>query len=122
LAAAELSDKGDHQIGRLLANSPEDENGMWPLPAVCELIDEVGSENLDEGFIVGMCRGLMSSVRGVYDGGQQEREHAQRYRTWSKQIRSTSRHTARLLGKAAERYEEQAGREDERALARQDEL
>lgn len=122
LAAAELSDKGDHQIGRLLANSPEDENGMWPLPAVCELIDEVGSENLDEGFIVGMCRGLMSSVRGVYDGGQQEREHAQRYRTWSKQIRSTSRHTARLLGKAAERYEEQAGREDEQALARQDEL
>ena len=122
LAAAELSDKGDHQIGRLLANSPEDENGMWPLPAVCELIDEVGSDNLDEGFIAGMCRGLMSSVRGVYDGGQQEREHAQRYRTWSKQIRSTSRHTARLLDKAAERYEEQAGREDEQALARQDEL
>lgn len=122
LAAAELSDKGDHQIGRLLANSPEDENGMWPLPAVCELIDEVGSDNLDEGFIAGMCRGLMSSVRGVYDGGQQEREHAQRYRTWSKQIRSTSRHTARLLGKAAERYEEQAGREDEQAVARQDEV
>lgn len=122
LAAAELSDKGDHQIGRLLANSPEDENGTWPLPAVCALIDEVGSRNLDKGFIAGMCRGLMSSVRGVYDGGQQEREHAQRYRTWSKQIRSTSRHTARLLGKAAERYEEQAGREDEQALARQDEL
>lgn len=122
LAAAELSDKGDHQIGRLFANSPEDENGMWPLPAVCELIDEVGSDNLDEGFIAGMCRGLMSSVRGVYDGGQQEREHAQRYRTWSKQIRSTSRHTARLLDKAAERYEEQAGQEDEQALARQDEL
>lgn len=122
LAAAELSDKGDHQIGRLLANSPEDENGTWPLPAVCALIDEVGSRNLDKGFIAGMCRGLMSSVRGVYDGGQQEREHAQRYRTWSKQIRSTSRHTARLLGKTAERYEEQAGREDEQALARQDEL
>lgn len=107
LAAAELSDTGDYEIGRLLANSPEDENGAWPLPAVCALIDEVGSENLDEGFIAGMCRGLMSSVRGVYDGGQQEREHAQRYRTWSKQIRSTSRHTARLLDKAAERYEEQ---------------
>ena len=122
LAAAELSDLGDYEIGRLLANSPEHENGMWPLPAVCELIDEVGSDNLDEGFIAGMCRGLMSSVRGVYDGGQQEREHAQRYRTWSKQIRSTSRHTARLLDKAVERYEEQAGREDEQALARQDEL
>lgn len=122
LAAAELSDIGDYEIGGLLANSPEDENGTWPLPAVCTLIDEVRSENLDEGFIAGMCRGLMSSVRGVYDGGQQEREHAQRYRTWSKQIRSTSRHTARLLGKAAERYEEQAAREDEQALARQDEL
>ena len=122
LAAAELSDIGDYEIGRLLANSPEDENGTWPLPAVCELIDEVGSENLDEGFIAGTCRGLMSSVRGIYDGGQQEHESAQRYHALSKQIRSTSRHTARLLKKAADRYEERAIQEDEQALARQDAL
>lgn len=122
LAAAELSDLGDYEIGRLLANSPEDENGTWPLLAVCALIDEVGSENLDEGFIAGTCRGLMSSVRGVYDGGQQEHESAQRYRALSKQIRLTSRHTARLLKKAADRYEERAIQEDEQALARQDAL
>lgn len=122
LAAAELSDTGDYEIGRLLANSPEDENGAWPLPAVCALIDEVGSENLDEGFIAGMCRGLMSSVRGVYDGGQQEHESAQRYYALSKQIRSTSRHTARLLKKAANRYEERAVEEDDQAEARQDAL
>ena len=122
LAAAELSDLGDYEIGRLLANSPEDENGTWPSPAVCALIDEVGSENLDEGFIAGTCRGLMSSVRGIYDGGQQEHESTQRYRALSKQIRSTSRHTARLLKKAADRYEERAIQEDEQALARQDAL
>mgnify|MGYP003083043339 FL=1 len=122
LAAAELSDIGDYEIGSLLANSPEDENGMWPLPAVCELIDEVGSKNLDEGFIAGTCRGLMSSVRGVYDGGQQEHESAQRYQALSKQIRSTSRHTARLLKKAADRYKDRAKEEDEQALARQDAL
>ena len=122
LAAAELSDIGDYEIGGLLANSPEDENGTWPLPAVCTLIDEVRSENLDEGFIAGMCRGLMSSVRGVYDGGQQEHESAQRYRTLSKQIRSTSWHTARLLKKAADRYEKRAAEEDDQAEARQDAL
>ncbi|BDH76398.1 hypothetical protein ATCC27039_05240 [Actinomyces naeslundii] len=122
LAAAELSDIGDYEIGRLLANSPEDENGMWPLPAVCALIDEVGSRNLDEGFIAGMCRGLMSSVRGVYDGGQQEHESAQRCHALSKQIRLTSRHTARLLKKAANRYKDRAKEEDEQALARQDAL
>lgn len=122
LAAAELSDIGDYEIGRLLANSPEDENGTWPLPAVCALIDEVGSDNLDEGFIAGMCRGLMSSVRGVYDGGQQEHESAQRYHVLSKQIRLTSRHTARLLKKAADRYEERAVEEDDQAEARQDDL
>lgn len=122
LAAAELSDIGDYGIGRLLANSPEDENGTWPLPAVCELIDAVGSDNLDEGFIAGMCRGLMSSVRGVYDGGQQEHESGQRYRALSKQICSTSRHTARLLKKAADRYKDRAKEEDEQALARQDAL
>lgn len=122
LAAAELSDIGDYEIGRLLANSPEDENGTWPLPAVCTLIDEVGSKNLDEGFIAGTCRGLMSSVRGIYDGGQQEHESAQRYHALSKQIRLTSRHTARLLKKAADRYEKRATEEDEQAVARQDEL
>ena len=122
LAAAELSDIGDYEIGSLLANSPEDEEGAWPLPAVCALIDEAGSRNLDEGFIAGMCRGLMSSVRGVYDGGQQEREHAQRYRALSKQIRSTSWHTARLLKKAADRYEKRAVEEDDQAEARQDAL
>lgn len=122
LAAAELSDLGDYEIGRLLANSPEDENGTWPLPAVCTLIDEVGSKNLDEGFIAEMCRGLMSSVRGIYDGGQQEHESAQRYQALSKKIRLTSRHTARLLKKAADRYEERAVEEDDQAEARQDAL
>lgn len=122
LAAAELSDIGDYEIGSLLANSPEDEEGAWPLPAVCALIDEVGSRNLDEGFIAGMCRGLMSSVRGVYDGGQQEHESAQRYRALSRQIRLTSRHTARLLKKAADRYEKRAVEEDDQAEARQDAL
>lgn len=122
LAVADLSDIGDYEIGRVLANSPENSAGEWPLPAVCELIDEVGSKNLDEGFIAGTCRGLMSSVRGVYDGGQQEHESAQRYRALSKQIRLTSRHTARLLQKAADRYEERAVEEDDQAEARQDEL
>ena len=122
LAVADLSDIGDYEIGRVLANSPENSAGEWPLPAVCALIDEVGSRNLDEGFIAGMCRGLMSSVRGVYDGGQQEHESAQRYHALSKQIRSTSRHTARLLKKAANRYEERAVEEDDQAEARQDAL
>ena len=122
LAVADLSDIGDYEIGRVLANSPENSAGEWPLPAVCKLIDEVGSENLDEGFFAGTYRGLMSSVRGVYEGGQQEHESAQRYRVLSKQIRSTSRHTARLLKKAADRYEDRAIEEDEQAVARQDEL
>ena len=122
LATVTLSDIADYEIGKLLANSPEDKDGAWPLPAVCEVIDEVGNENFDEGFIAGMCRGLMSSVRGVYDGGQQEHESAQRYHALSKQIRSTSRHTARLLKKAANRYEERAIQEDDQAEARQDAL
>ncbi|RRD29284.1 hypothetical protein [Actinomyces bowdenii] len=121
-AAADLANIGDHYIGRVLANSPEEANGTWPLAAVCELIDEVRSEKLDEGFIAGMCRGLMSGIRSIYEGGKQEREQAQRYRTWSKQIRSTSRHTARLLGKAAEQYEAEAKRQDMQTAAWEDEV
>ncbi len=122
LAAAELSDDGDYEIGRVLANSPEGANGAWPLPIVCELIDKIESKSLDRGFIVGMCRGLMSSVRGVYEGGRQERESAQRFLAWSKQIRSTSRHTAELLEEAAKVYEGRAMYEDEQAVMREDGL
>lgn len=121
-AKAGLSEFGDFYLGEVLGRSPKSADGAWPLPAVCDLIDEINDAHFDEGFVAEMCRALSSSVRGIYEGGRQEREIAQRYRTWGKQIRPKSRHTARLLEQAAETYEKRAEWEDEQAELREEEL
>ena len=121
-AKAGLSEVGDFYLGKVLGRSPKSADGAWPLPAVCDLIDEINDAHFDEGFVAEMCRALSSSVRGIYEGGRQEREIAQRYRTWGKQIRPKSRHTARLLEQAAETYEKRAEWEDEQAELREEEL
>jgi len=58
-------------------------------------------------------RGVTS--RGVYDGGQQERELAGRYRDWAKATAGSWPRTSRVLRRLAEDYERDAQREDERA-------
>ncbi len=121
-AKAGLSEVGDFYLGKVLGCSPKSADGAWPLPAVCDLIDEINDAHFDEGLVAEMCSALSSSVRGIYEGGRQEREIAQRYRTWSKQIRPRSRHTARLLKQAAEMYEKRAEHEDEQAELREEEL
>jgi len=121
-AKAGLSEVGDFYLGKVLGRSPKGADGAWPLPAVCDLIDEINDAHFDEGFVAEMCRALSTSIRDIYEGGQQEREIAQRYRTWSEQIRPRSRHTARLLKQAAEMYEERAEHEDEQAELREEEL
>lgn len=121
-AKAGLSEVGDFYLGKVLGRSPKSADGAWPLPAVCDLIDEINDAHFDEGLVAEMCSALSSSVRGIYEGGRQEREIAQRYCTWSKQIRPRSRHTARLLKQAAETYEKRAEWEDEQAELREEEL
>lgn len=121
-AKAGLSEVGDFYLGKVLGRSPKSADGAWPLPAVCDLIDEINDAHFDEGLVAEMCSALSSSVRGIYEGGRQEREIAQRYCTWSKQIRPRSRHAAHLLKQAAETYEKRAEREDEQAELREEEL
>jgi hypothetical protein len=117
-----LSEVGDFYLGKVLGRSPKGADGAWPLPAVCDFIDEINDSHFDEGFVAEMCRALSTSIRDIYEGGQQEREIAQRYRTWSEQIRPRSRHTTRLLKQAAEMYEKGAEREDAQAELREEEL
>ncbi len=109
------ADVGDEQIGELLSGSPEGSDGAWPAEPVRDLIERIGSKELENGLHIGKVNARGVTSRGVYDGGDQERELAGQFREWSSQTAGRWPRTSRLLQELSESYERDAAREDLRA-------
>jgi len=76
------ADIGDRCLGKLLAKAPGGKNGIWPCEPVCEAMEEIASQEIGEGFSIGVY-----NSRGIHtraEGGSQERELAAKYRAWAK--------------------------------------
>ena len=110
----------DELIGEVLAYAPAGSDGAWPHEAVREIIEEVTSEDLERGIEIGVYnkRGVVS--KSVYEGGEKEREIAEQYRVYAKQVRARWPRTAAVLRRIAEHYDQDARREDLRSNADQD--
>jgi excisionase family DNA binding protein len=115
LADTDRADIGDEQIGQVLAASPAGTDDIWPAETVREIIETVGSRSIEAGIHLGVVNQRGVTSRGVFDGGQQERDLAARYRQWAKQTAGNWPRTSRVLRGLAEDYERQAQREDARA-------
>lgn len=113
-AESDRADIGDEEIGRVLSASPPGSDGAWPAEPVRELIETIGSASIEGGFHIGVINARGITSRGVYDGGEQERELAARYRAWA-QDTARWRRTSRLLRRLADSYEHDARRMDEEA-------
>ena len=61
---------GDQYIGQLLSTSRDEERGIWPCNAVCEVMEEIASEELARGFVIGVrnARGAHWRDKGGYSG------------------------------------------------------
>lgn len=103
----------DSKIGGMLARAPRIEGQPWPPRAICDVLDAIRSEDLESGFEVGVYNGRGATMRMPTDGGAQERVLVQRYRDDAKQTRSMR--VRRMLTRIAERYVEDAVREDQTA-------
>ncbi|MDQ3183851.1 MAG: helix-turn-helix domain-containing protein [Actinomycetota bacterium] len=114
LTESDRVDIGDEEIGRVLSASPTGEDGAWPAEPVRELIETLGSPSIETGLHVGVINARGITSRGVYDGGEQERELASQYRAWA-QATASWRRTSRVLRRLAEAYERDARRMDEEA-------
>lgn len=117
LAERDRADIGDEQIGQVLSGSPPGTDGAWPAEPVRELIEDIGSRELETGLHIGMTNSRGVTSRGIYDGGQQERELAARYRDWAKITASQWPRTSRVLRGLADDYERDARRMDLEAEA-----
>lgn len=101
-------------IGRSLAHSVE-LGGLWPQPAVADVIERLKSDDLERGI-----RTERYNMRGVYtkamfEGGVQERDLAERYRGWARQVSGSHVRTRALLNAIAEGWEGDAKRADDNA-------
>jgi hypothetical protein len=112
-ACAELSraNVADVCIGKILSGAPIGTDGVWPCEPVREVMEEIQSESLMNGAHTGVynSRGL----HGRGDGGNQERELAEKYRKWGLSLQSSHPFvSSKLLMALAKTCDHEASRED----------
>ncbi|MDF0607192.1 HigA family addiction module antitoxin [Neisseriaceae bacterium TC5R-5] len=111
LSRAEI---GDLCIGKLLSNAPVGNDGVWPCESVRDVMNNIESESMMDGAFLGVYNSRGVHMRG--NGGQQERELAERYRQWGQALRTSHSFVARkLLGRLVETYEREASQNDDEA-------
>lgn len=115
LSDSDRADIGDEVIGQAFAHSPSGDDGIWPAEPVRELLEAIGSRDLENGLVIGRINSRGVTWRGVYDGGEQERKLAASYRSGSNSTKAAWPRTSRVLREIAESYERDAKREDLRA-------
>lgn len=109
----------DQFIGRVLAHIPGGADGNWPPRVICELLEELESEDVERGIEVERFNMRGVFTKAVYEGGGQERGLAQQARAWARAAESYPR-TSAMLFEIAHTWDADANREDQRA--RHDEM
>ena len=107
-----LGEIGEECIGRLLAKSPTGHDGIWPCEPVRNLLDDIGSQEIENGFIIGKLNLRGVTTRGAFEGGSQEYKLEDYYRSEAEKIRSTWPFTAKLLLSLAREFQQEGKRFD----------
>lgn len=109
--------KADYWIGELLAHAPVGMDGIWPCEPVREVIEHIQSERMVHGTQIGTFNMRGAHFRG--EDGAQERELAEKYRSWSEALKISHPFvSSHLLLNLATSYEYDALREDTNAGVR----
>jgi addiction module HigA family antidote len=117
--SAELSraEIADNCIGKLLSCAPIGKDGIWPCEPVRDVMEEIQSEPLMQGAQTGVYNSRGPHWRG--EGGDQERELAEKYRQWGKGLQVSHPFVAsKLLMALVKTYDNEASREDTEAAIR----
>ncbi|MEM9066601.1 MAG: hypothetical protein AAGB51_14070 [Planctomycetota bacterium] len=104
------------RIGAVFAFAPADQDGAWPCKPVRTMIEELESETLETQFC---CE--VSNRRGVHNVGRTgdaEREIADRFDQWAKQISLEAPRTASALRGLASGFRSDGAGHDERGRDR----
>jgi len=98
----------EDQLGRALSSCPAGIDGIWPHEVARQLIERLHSPKLCDGFVVGKQNARGVTIRGIGEGGMQERELGAQYRVWQKALAIRFPKTSALVGQLAEHFERDA--------------
>lgn len=115
-SCAELSraDIADNCIGKVLSCAPVGKDGVWPCEPVRDVMEDIQSEAMMQGAHTGVYNSRGVHTRG--EGGDQERELADKYRKWGQALQVSHPFvSSKLLMGLAKTYEHEASREDTEA-------
>jgi len=121
--ARRLGEKSGHSVitdiyvGHLCGHAPVGQDGGWPHRVVRDEIERIGSDDLERGIYIERRNMRGVTMRGVYDGGDQERELAASYEDWRSKAMIWPR-TSALLRALAQSWEKDAGDHDVEAAQR----
>lgn len=110
---------GDRYIGEILSRAPADDQGVRPCLAVCEVMEAVESPEIASGFATGIHNGRGVFTRAIGEGGKQERELAEKYRSWARQRSPEYPYVGSILDRIAADYDREARRQDHDAQIEQ---
>jgi hypothetical protein len=102
----------DLTIGNILSHSPHESDGTWPAAFTREIIENINSDAINRGFIMGVIKNRGVTSRGLLDGGMQERELAKQFKGYATAIRDQWPRTASVLDQISHDYLSDARRED----------
>jgi hypothetical protein len=111
---------GDTQIGHALRYVPDGEDGLPPQEAVRDLFEDLQNEEMELGYRIETFNSQGATTRGPLDGGGQERQLVERYRTAASTLATRWPRTAAIFRGLADEYEEIARRWDLEAELRAD--
>lgn len=104
----------DEEIGKVLARYPED-SPSWPEEKIFRIIEEINSEELKEGYRLGLLNERSFSVRGVFDGGSIERANAACFEKLENDFRGKYPNVSKVFGRLKKYYLWDGKRMDENA-------
>ncbi len=90
----------------------------WPTPEVAALVEDLASDHIEAGMYRRLRNLQGATIRGLAEGGTQERMKAQGYRERRDGIRRLSPRLARMLDELAKSYESEARMHDRSAERR----
>jgi hypothetical protein len=105
----------DVEIGKILAQLPENNSEQWPPDPICQVIDTINSEVLTRNFSTAVFNKRGFSSRGPYEGGNRERKLAEYFLSLYHRISAKWPITAAVLKHLSKSYEHDAKHQDDSA-------
>jgi hypothetical protein len=102
----------EYRIGQVFAHSPYDKDGSWPCTPVRDAIEAIASDDVAEGFEVGIYNKRGAYNKSPDEGGDQERDKARDFQDWAEACKIEWPRTAASLQRVADEYAIEARRED----------